>query len=85
MLKLPNNGSDGNDGVCIWAKDKCSSGSGNDNNAHVLAYENNRFFSHLASKDVSRGGLSATQRQKFHTDDVKSARNPVISADWTTE
>ena len=27
----------------------------------------------------------ATQRQKFHTDDVKSVRNPVRSADWATE
>ena len=35
--------------------------------------------------DVSRGGMSATQRQKFHTDDVKSVRNPVRSADWSTE
>ena len=35
------------------------------------------------TRDVSRGGTSATQRQKFHTDDVKSVRNPVISADWT--
>ena len=26
-----------------------------------------------------------TQRQKFHTDDVKSVRNPVRSADWLTE
>ena len=25
-------------------------------------------------RDVSRGGTSATQRQKFHTDDVKSVR-----------
>ena len=25
-----------------------------------------------AAGDVSRGGTSATQRQKFHTDDVKS-------------
>ena len=31
-----------------------------------------------------RGGTSVTQRQKFHTDDVKSVRNPIISADWTT-
>ena len=85
MLKLPNNGSDGNDGVCIWAKDKCSSGSGNDNNTDVLACENSRFFSHLASNDVSRGGTSASQRQKFHIDDVKSVRNPVISADWKKE
>ena len=34
---------------------------------------------------VSLGGTSATQRQKFHADDVKSVRNPVRSADWTTE
>ena len=36
-------------------------------------------------RDVSRGGTSATQRQKFHTDDAKSVRNPVRSADWSTE
>ena len=35
--------------------------------------------------DVSRGVTSATQPQKFHNDDVKSVRNPVINADWTTE
>ena len=35
--------------------------------------------------DVSRGSKSATQRQKFNTDDEKSVRNPVISADWKTE
>ena len=35
--------------------------------------------------DVSRGGTSTTQPQKFHTDDVKSVQNPVISADWTME
>ena len=34
---------------------------------------------------VSRGGTSATQRQKFHTEDLKSVRNPVRSAYWTTE
>ena len=34
---------------------------------------------------VSRGITSATQRQKFHTDDVKSVRNPVRKADWSTE
>ena len=36
-------------------------------------------------RDVSRGGTSATQRQKFHTDDAKSARNPVRSANWWTD
>ena len=36
-------------------------------------------------RNVSRGGLSATERQKFHTDDSKSVRNPVRSANWSTE
>ena len=35
-----------------------------------LACENSRIFSLLTAGDVSRGGTSATQRQKFHTDDV---------------
>ena len=46
-----------------------------------IACENSRFSSLLVAGDVSRGGTSATQCQKFHTDDVKSVRNPVISAD----
>ena len=50
-----------------------------------LAFEDIRFSSLFAAGDVSRGGTSATQRQKFHTDDVKSVRNPVRSADWSTE
>ena len=50
------------------------------------AYENIRFSSLFAAGDVSRGGTSATQRQKFHTDDVKSVQNPVRSANnWLTE
>ena len=36
----------------------------------VLACENSRSSSLLAAGDVSRGGTSATQRQKFHTDDA---------------
>ena len=37
-------------------------------------------------RDVSRGGTSATQQQKFQTDDAKSVRNPVRSAlYWSTE
>ena len=51
----------------------------------LLACENIRFSSLFAAGDVSRGGTSATQRQKFHTDDVKSVRNPVRSADWSME
>ena len=51
----------------------------------LLAYKNIRFSSLFAARDVSRRGTSATQRQKFHTDDIKSVRNPVRSADWSTE
>ena len=51
----------------------------------TLACENSRFSSLLATGDVSPGGTSATQRQKFQTDDEKFVRNPVTSADWMTE
>ena len=42
---------------------------------HILvnfneACENIRFSSFFAAGDVSRVGTSATQRQKFHTDDA---------------
>ena len=50
-----------------------------------LACENIRFSSLFPAGEVSHGGTSATQRQKFHTDDVKSVRNLVRSADWSTE
>ena len=36
----------------------------------AVACENIRFSSLFAVRDVSRGGTSATQRQKFHTDDA---------------
>ena len=36
----------------------------------LLACENIRFSSLFAAGDVSREGMSGTQRQKFHTDDV---------------
>ena len=36
----------------------------------VIACENICFSSLFAVGDVSRGGISATQRQKFHTGDV---------------
>ena len=35
-----------------------------------VACENIRFSTLFAAGDVSRGGTSATQRQKFHTDDA---------------
>ena len=47
-----------------------------------LACENICFSSLFTAGDVLRRGTSATQRQKFHTDDVKSVRYPVRSADW---
>ena len=40
-----------------------------------IACENIRFSSLFAAGDVSRGGTSATQQQKFHTELVKSVRN----------
>ena len=36
--------------------------------AYYVACENIRFCNLFAAGDVSRGGTSATQRQKFHTD-----------------
>ena len=51
----------------------------------ALACENIRFSSLFIAGDVSRGGTSATRQQKFHTDDVKSVRNPVRGADWSME
>ena len=36
----------------------------------TIACENIRFSSFFAAGDASRGGKSATQRQKFHTDDA---------------
>ena len=36
-----------------------------------------------AAKNVSPGGTSAPQRQKFHTDDVKSVQNLVSRSDWS--
>ena len=51
----------------------------------MVACENIRFSSLFVYGDVSCGGTSATQRQKFHSDDVKSVRNPVRSADWSME
>ena len=57
----------------------------NNNLFDELACINICFFSLFAAGDVSHGETSATQRQKFHTDDVKSIQNPVKSADWSTE
>ena len=56
-----------------------------DRKVQNIAYQNRCFFWLLVAGDVSRGGTSATQRQKFHTENVKSVLNPVINADWTTE
>ena len=69
--------------VSTW--DPKTRGPGFASRSGLLACENIRFSSVFAAGDVSRGGKSATQRQKFHTDDVKSVRNPVRSDDWLTE
>ena len=50
----------------------------------LLACENSCLSSFFVTKDVLRGITSATKEQKFHSDDVKSVRNPVRSADWST-
>ena len=42
---------------------------------NMIACENSRLSSLLATWDVSPEGTSAPQRQKFHTDDVKAIRN----------
>ena len=52
---------------------------------NCVACENIRFSSLFDAGDVSRGGTSATQRQKVHSNDAKSVRNPVRSADWSME
>ena len=46
----------------------------------ILACENIRFSSLFAAGDVSRGGMSATQRQKLHNDDAINVyiMNPVV-------
>ena len=50
-----------------------------------LACDNIRFSSLFAAGDVSRGGMSATQQQKFHTDDIKYVRNPVdVIGRWSS-
>ena len=51
----------------------------------TVACENIRFSMLFAAGEVSHGGTSATQRQKFHTDEVKYVQNPVRSPDWSTE
>ena len=43
-----------------------------------IACENIRFSSLLASGDVSRGGTSATQRQKFNTDDANQCLHTIV-------
>ena len=50
-----------------------------------LACEYSRFSLFLTARVVSPGGTSATQGRKFHTDDVKSVRNPVRGSDLSTE
>ena len=53
--------------------------------AKTIVCENIRFSTLFAAGDVSHGGTSVTRRQKFHTDDVRYAQNPVRSPDLLTE
>ena len=53
--------------------------------ASRITCEYSRFSLLLVASDVSPGGTSATQRQKFHTDDVKSVRNLFRSSDQSTQ
>ena len=46
--------------------------------ALIKACEDSRSSSLLVARDVSPGGTSATQRQKFHTDDVNQCLHPVV-------
>ena len=48
-----------------------------------LPCKNSRPSSFLASWDIALGETSASQRQNFHTDDLKSVRNLVRSSDWS--
>jgi len=52
------------DGICLFVFSHI------DRAIFVLACENIRFSSLFAAGDVSRGGTSETQWQKFHTDDA---------------
>ena len=53
-----------------------------DKTKSLLACENSHLFSLLAGRGVSPGETSAPQRQKFHTDDVKSVLKLVRSSDY---
>ena len=50
----------------------------------VIACEYSRFSFLLVAKDILPGGTSATQRQKFHTNDIKAVWNLVRRSDWST-
>ena len=44
-------------------------------NLHLTCLRKQPFLLAFAAEDVSQGIISATQRQKFHTDDVKLFTN----------
>ena len=48
--------------------------------ASKVACENSRFSSFFAAGYVSRGGTSATQQQKFHTDDVNQCLDNIYGS-----
>ena len=47
----------------------------------AIACRNSHFSLLVAAGDVSQGGTSVTQQQKFYTDDKKSVQNPDRSSE----
>ena len=50
-----------------------------------LASEYSHFALLLAARDVSTGGMSVPQQQKFHAGDAKLVGNRIRSSDWSCE
>ena len=72
-------------GRAVREKQHCpSEGSYFQGGVEFLACKNSILSSPLSAWDVSPGEKSEPQRQKFHTDDVKSVLNLVRSSDWST-
>ena len=54
----------------LWFKGSDNAGNNSQQVGKILLYEYSCFSFLLAARDVSPGGTCASQRQKFHTDDV---------------
>ena len=67
----------------LWFKSSDNAGNNSQQVGKILPYEYSCFSLLLAARDVSPGGTCAPQRQKFHTDDVKSVGNMVRNSNWS--